>query len=217
MSRISKLSSYLEKCKTFADVACDHGYLAQYMLDNDLCERAIISDISDKSLDKARTLLKRYIQNGRCTAVCCDGLEKVQADFVLIAGIGGEEILKILKNSYIPSSFVFQPMKNARELREYLIENGCGIARDDVFSDGKNYYFTIKGCASGKRESYDKYMLEFGRDSLKGEVLREYLKAELEKKEKYLSAQMSDTSRRALEENIHFIREVLENGTRVNT
>lgn len=218
MSRISTLCSYLDNCKTFADVACDHGYLAQYMLKNNLCENAVISDISDKSLDKARSLLNEYIKSGRCTAVCCDGLKEVRgADLVLIAGIGGEEILKILKEAYIPESFVFQPMKNARGLREYLIQNGCRIACDDIFSDGKNYYFIIKGSLSGGNESYNEYQLAYGRDSLSNPLLKEYLTCELNKKLSYLSAEMTELSRTGLEKAIAFIREVLENESDGNT
>lgn len=218
MSRISTLCSYLDNCKTFADVACDHGYLAQYMLKNNLCEKAIISDISGKSLDKARALLKEYIKGGKCTAVCCDGLKEVRgADLVLIAGIGGDEILKIIKDAYIPQNFVFQPMKNARALRAYLLQKGCKITSDDIFSDGKNYYFVIKGNLSNVSEHYNAYQLAYGRDSLFNPILKEYLTCELYKKLSYLSAEMSEVSRANLEREIKFIREVLENEYDVNT
>ncbi|MDE7305973.1 MAG: class I SAM-dependent methyltransferase, partial [Clostridia bacterium] len=102
MDRIKKLCSYLKPCKSFADVACDHGYCAQYMLKNDFCESAIISDISAKSLSKAEKLLKQFIADGKCRAVCCDGLKLIpkETEQVLIAGIGGEEIIKILKASF---------------------------------------------------------------------------------------------------------------------
>lgn len=218
MSRISTLCSYLGPCRTFADVACDHGYFAQYMLKNNLCENAVISDISDKSLIKARALLDEYIKDGRCTAVCCDGLQKVRgADLVLIAGIGGDEILKILRESYIPENFVFQPMKNAQALRAYLIQSGCGITSDDIFSDGKNYYFVIKGSRSYTTEHYNEYQLAYGRDSLQNPVLKQYLTCELEKKISYLSAEMTQQSRSNLKKDIKFILEVLENDSLGNT
>ena len=74
MDRIQIICSYLKPCYTFADVACDHGYCAEYMLKNDLCRKAVISDVSAKSLEKAEKLLSGYIENGRCRSVCCDGL-----------------------------------------------------------------------------------------------------------------------------------------------
>lgn len=211
MDRITKLCSYLEKCAVFADVACDHGYCTKFMLDKGLCERAIISDISEKSLSKAQALLADYIQNGVCAVVCCDGLEKVKgADSVLIAGIGGEEIIKILQNSEIPQSFIFQPMKNAKELRGFLLDSGCFITCDDIFTDCRNYYFIIKGKNGGKKQSYTKAQLEYGADSLKNPVFADFLNTEIQKKQSYLLRGMSESSRESVQKSIDFMQGVLK-------
>ncbi|MDE6105349.1 MAG: class I SAM-dependent methyltransferase, partial [Clostridia bacterium] len=71
MERIERLCAFLDSCHVFADVACDHGYCAEYMLKNGLCESAVISDISEKSLAKAQKLLAPYIAENRCPSVCC--------------------------------------------------------------------------------------------------------------------------------------------------
>lgn len=219
MDRITQLCSFLQPCKTFADVACDHGYCAEYMLKNNLCNSAVISDISEKSLSKAQTLLSAYVENGRCRAVCCDGLEGIGesvgeiVDEVLIAGIGGEEIVKILKNSFIPKSFVFQPMKNAEELRAYLILKECEITVDDIFTDGRNYYFIIKGKRTGQTKNYHQAQLKYGADSLNNPVFYEYLKGELLKKKSYLTRTMSEESRFFLEADVAFMEGVLNGET----
>ena len=124
--RIETLCSLLGKAKTFADVGCDHGYCSEYMLKNDLCEKAILSDISKGSLAKAEELLAEYIADGRAVSVLGDGFLGVPADTeeVLIAGMGGSEIVSILsdkKYGFIPKRFVFQPMHDAEKLRRYLI------------------------------------------------------------------------------------------------
>lgn len=211
MDRISRLCSYLDKCSTFADVACDHGYFAEYMLKNGFCDSAVISDISAKSLQKAQTLLDGYIKQGKCKAVCCDGLELIDRGVrqAIIAGIGGEEIIKILKNSFIPQSFVFQPMKNAEALRSYLIERGCALTADDIFSDGKNYYFIIKGINCGGMANYSEAELLYGRDSIKNPVFKEYLKEEIAKKQSYLQRVMTDENRAILEKETAFMQGVL--------
>ena len=211
MDRINKLCSYLCKCKTFADVACDHGYIAEYMLKNGLCESAVVSDISEKCLKKAEILLSNYISAGKCRAVCCDGLQKIDpdTDCVMIAGIGGEEIIKILSEGFIPESFVFQPMKNAEALRGYLLNNGCFIETDDIFSDGKKYYFVIKG-RKGSAQKYTKAQLLYGKDSLKNPVFYSYLKEELHKKSNYLKNDMTAESRKLLTEQIKLMEEVLK-------
>lgn len=212
MQRIKKLCSYLFECNTFADVACDHGYIAEYMLKNGLCESATVSDISEKCLKKAEILLSEYISAGKCRAVCCDGLKGVDrdTDCVMIAGIGGEEIIKILKEGFIPKAFVFQPMKNAEALREFLLENGCYLDTDDVFTDGKKYYFVIKG-GKGQAQQYTEEEIIYGRDSLKNPVFYDYLKKELHKKKSYLKSRMSEENRALLVRQIEKMEEVIKN------
>ena len=83
MDRINKLCAYLEKCETFADIGCDHGYCTLYMLENNLCKRAVISDVSSKCLEKAERLLKDYIEEGRAASVCCFGLDEVDENIEL--------------------------------------------------------------------------------------------------------------------------------------
>ena len=211
MERIRKLCTYLPKCKTFADVACDHGYIAEYMLKEGLCESAVVSDISEKCLKKAQTLLSEYISEGKCRAVCCDGLKSIDSntDCVMIAGIGGEEIIKILNEGFIPKSFVFQPMKNADALRKYLLDNDCFIQTDDIFSDGKKYYFIIKG-RKGGAQRYTQNQLLYGKDSLENPVFFDYLKKELNKKKSYLKNDMADESREILTNQIKKMEEVLK-------
>lgn len=179
------------------------------MLQSGLCESAVISDISAPSLAKAELLLKDYIAAGRVKAVCCAGLEDVpECDLVLIAGMGGEEICGILKNAYIPRSFVFQPMKNAKKLRAYLLEKGAHISADEPFESGGKFYFVIKGERSGASEPYSAAGLEFGKN-LCGEITKKYLLSELEKKRTYLQRGPSDAERRRIEGEILFFKGVL--------
>ena len=139
--RIKTLCSLLEKTDVFADVGCDHGYCTQYMLESGLCERAIFSDISKGSLQKAQTLLADYVAEGKAEGVLGNGFFGIPDTVgeVLIAGMGGSEILSILtdkKCGFLPKTFVFQPMLNADKLRRFLIDNGGYITRDFTFKDG---------------------------------------------------------------------------------
>ena len=173
--RIDTLCSLLTKAETFADVGCDHGYCSEYMLKNELCGKAILSDVSKGSLAKAETLLAPYIRQGKAVSVLGDGFFGVPSDVdeVLIAGMGGSEIVSILsdeKYGFMPKRFVFQPMHDSEKLRRYILENGGYIERDYTFQDVK-FYDVIVG---GKREegqdmqpSYSDAEYEFGRDNLK--------------------------------------------------
>ncbi len=141
-ARLDELFSLLPPCSKFADVGCDHGYIAQRMLLSGKCGHAVISDISEKCLKKAETLLKGEIEAGRATAVVSDGLEQLPADcdLALIAGMGGEEIVEILKRApFLPATLCLQPMKNAEKLRVALMVLGYRIEKDYTFRDGKFY------------------------------------------------------------------------------
>ena len=124
--RLRILCGEIPVCDVFADVGCDHGYCTQYALEHGLCRKAYISDISAKSLQKAETLLAPYIAEGRVESVCCAGLEKIprEAEAVMIAGMGGEEIISILKNGFLPQKLLLQPMQNVPKVRAFLLENG---------------------------------------------------------------------------------------------
>lgn len=166
--RLAAVCGELEKCDTFADVGCDHGYCTLYMLEKGLCRTAQISDISAKSLKKAQALLSAYIAEGRVCPVVCDGLAGIDrgTEQVLIAGMGGEEIVKILSDGFLPPKLVLQPMKNAEKVRAFLLGRGYALLRDHTFYADKKFYDLIKAVKGGKQEEYNKDMLSFGRENI---------------------------------------------------
>ena len=203
--RIAHICSAAVKADVFADIGCDHGYMTEYMLKNGLCKRAYISDISAKSLKKAEELLAPYIAAGRCFPVVADGLDGLpeRADFVLIAGLGGEEIVRMLGRAELPPRFLLQPMKNSEKLRRYLVARGAKIELDYTFSEGKErrkYYDLILG-GSGGKEAYTEREYRFGRDNLNGRSPYPFLffaREELEKTNTRLGAALREGSRGAL-------------------
>ena len=171
--RIDTLCSLLVKADSFADVGCDHGYCTEYMLKNGLCERAILSDISKGSLAKAEALLVPYIRAGRAVSVLGNGFYGVpkDTDEVLIAGMGGSEIVGILsdkKYGFIPKRFVFQPMHDGEKLRRYILANEGYIERDFTFKDGKYYEVLVGGRRKKDApvQSYTDAEYEFGKENL---------------------------------------------------
>ncbi len=157
--------SHIPRVKTFADVGCDHGYMAKFALDNGLCDFAYLTDVSRGSLSKAEQLLKRQIAEGRAQAFCCDGMNALPQipDCALIAGMGGEEIVKILSERLLPRYLVLQPMKNAEKVREFLLSNGHKITADYTFEDGKFYDMIV---SERGEDCYTLLQIRFGRDNL---------------------------------------------------
>lgn len=211
MGRINEISALIDNCESFADVGCDHGYIALSVLQSGKCKSVTVTDISAKCLAKAEKLLADYICDGRCRAVCCDGLKGVSSDTeqVLVAGMGGEEIIKILSEGFIPKKFILQPMKNADKVRKFLLSRGCKIVYDGIFKDGK-YYFVIKGERYGGGEIYSDVQLAFGRDSIGGSILKEFADNEIKKCKTYFAACADAVRRAELSTQIKLLAEVLK-------
>lgn len=215
--RIDTLCSLLVAAPTFADVGCDHGYCSEYMLKNGLCEHVIFSDISKGSLQKAQTLLADFVEDGRATGVLGDGFFGVPSDVdqVLIAGMGGSEMVSILDDKthgFIPKRFVLQPMHDSEKLRAYLLEKGAEILSDYTFFDGK-YYDVIVGIRQGKACEYTPAELEFGRDNIRcrPEAFLRRLQKLLANTDKYLEIPaLQDESRKALQEKKQRLQGVLD-------
>ena len=164
--RLLKIFGEIPEGKIFADVACDHGYIAKAMISAGKCEKVYISDISEKSLEKARTLLKEYIESGKAESFVSDGFAAVPpCDVALVAGIGGALTVNILKSApFLPDKLVLSPMRNLKEVRKTLIRKGYKILKDfTVFADGE--YYEIIVSEKGKDE-LSKDEEEFGRTNL---------------------------------------------------
>lgn len=167
-ARIEKICSHLPKGGKLADVGCDHGYCARQAFRLGLFEKVYVSDISEGSLSKAKKLLAKEIGEGRCVPVLADGMHGLpdDCDCLLIAGLGGEEIVRIVGEGYLPRNFVFQPMKNPEKVREFLLSKGANITADYTFGEGFYYEIIVGNTDRTPEYGYSEWELKFGRDNL---------------------------------------------------
>ncbi len=211
--RLERIFSEIPNCSSFADVGCDHGFIAEKMILSGKANSVIISDISEPSLQKAKKLLKKHIDSGKVTAICTDGLNGLPNDVeaVLIAGMGGEEIIKILiSSSFLPPILVLQPMKNVDKVRRTLFDLGYGIEKDYLFIDKK--YYNLIVCKIGMQcERYSELEFVFGRDNLrnKSQDFKIYLQNELSMMEKCLPFIENESEKQTVSERIKLFKEVL--------
>ena len=125
----------------FADIGTDHGQLVSYALERGIAERAFAVDISPKSLRKAEQNIRERGLSDRVEFFCGDGLKPLREipAVVVIAGMGGNETVKILSESLPPKKVVSIPHQDAHLVRRYLVENGYGLTADYIVEDGKFY------------------------------------------------------------------------------
>ena len=96
--RLQSVYDRIESCETLCDCGCDHGKVIVKALAEGKAKRGIAIDISYASLSKARVLAGEYAVEDRLTAIVADGLSglKTCCDYVVVAGMGAEEIIRIM-------------------------------------------------------------------------------------------------------------------------
>ena len=210
-TRLQPVCGHLSPCDPRADVGCDPGDCTRAALARGLCRRAVISDISRSSLHKAEELLSSYIAEGRVESVCCAGLSQVSrnCDQVLIAGMGGEEIVKILEGSFLPQALVLQPMKNTEKVRAFLLEKGYCLVRDFLFYDGPKHYDLLRAERGAPPRAYGSLELEFGYDNIHAPLpdFDRFLRGEIENARGRL--EKAAAGRAALQERLRRLEEAL--------
>ena len=172
-----------------ADIATDHGYLAELLSRCEKVSKVIATDISQACLDKTNELKKRCNLD-KIETKLGDGLQPIDsADISVMAGIGGYEIIKILSNQNTLINgknkcdlFVFQPSKNAAELRLYLIEKNIANLRDFiVYSSGKFYPIIVASLLEKNNIEKTIFNVYFGRDnSIENNEFLRFLKSQIE-------------------------------------
>ncbi|MBD5128723.1 MAG: SAM-dependent methyltransferase [Ruminococcaceae bacterium] len=156
----NRLQAAAELCrsgKIAADVGCDHAQLA-CRLAMDKSALVIASDVRDGPLEAARrTVSECGVTNVK--TVKSDGLAEIDfADDVIICGMGGELIAKIISGCRFLNSdtrFILQPMTRAEYLRKWLYNNGFELLEERTAYDGGRGYTVMLAAYTGVSREID--------------------------------------------------------------
>ncbi len=143
----------MRKDKSVCDVGTDHALLPCYLYNIGIKD-ITASDINDGPLDAAKETIRKYIGDDcRIKLVKSDGLSNISyADDVIIAGMGGELIARIVKECKFLNpdiSFILQPMTKAEALRRELYKNGFQIEAEKTAEEGDKLYVIMKVSYTG--------------------------------------------------------------------
>ncbi len=128
------------------DVGCDHGYLSAFFLENHPEGKALLIDKREGPLAKAALATSPYEKSGRATLSLSDGLSvwhPEAQDTVVIAGMGGREILSILRQTLdlvlVPEDYtlrlVWQAMRDVALVREMFRLAGAEAGEQKLVED----------------------------------------------------------------------------------
>ncbi len=191
--RLALCASFVREYSKIADIGTDHAYLPVYLIKSGRADHAVAADVRVGPLENAKKNISENGLSDRIKTVLSDGLEKIssdEADDIVIAGMGGELIVKIieaapwLKNS--SKHLILQPMTRAEELREYLCREGFRIITEKAcISCKKSYSVILCEYDGAERECSDvyRYIGELDNDkSMEAERYKYVINEKLKKK-----------------------------------
>lgn len=168
-ARLRSAVPYLKRGGAVIDVGTDHAYLPIYLVGEGISSRALACDINRGPIESAARNIAAAGLARRIDTLCTDGLhgaEQFAPDDIMIFGMGGELIIRILSEApWVKDAgigLVLQPMTRAHLLRRWLLENGFAIVGETITHEDR-YYQTIAARFSGKSEEYTEEELLLGR------------------------------------------------------
>lgn len=161
-ARLSLLAEMVRPGARAADVGTDHGYLIAWLAASGKIPSGIACDINRKPLEKAAFSLREYGVEEKVALVLCDGLSGVEpgsCDDIVIAGMGGDTIWKIIGSAPWTRDghlrFVLQPMTKAPALRRSLYRNGFVLEEERAAVSGGFPYCAMAARYTGERREIE--------------------------------------------------------------
>lgn len=166
-----------------ADVGTDHGFVPIWLVEHGTCSRALAMDVRRGPLERAREHIRQHRLEEAVETRLSDGLEKLkpgEADVVVIAGMGGELMLRILQDGdHVRDSvkcWILSPQSELEEFRKGLERLGLAVCRETMLVDDGKYY-TVMAAEPGSMHYEEDFRYRYG-DCLireRSPVLREFL------------------------------------------
>lgn len=209
--RLQAVADYVSFGGRVADVGCDHAYVSIYLAEIKIARSVIALDINKGPLERARANIERHGLGGTIETRLSDGLQMLkpdEADSIVIAGMGGALMVKILTEGcevmQTAKELILQPQSEIYKVREFLSRQQFAIIAENMVIDEGKYYTVMKAIQAGCCKQLQKYQLSkrehfhFGRLLLENRhpVLKSYLLWELGICENILQAlEKEDTAR----------------------
>lgn len=222
--RLWAVASMVTPGSVLADVGTDHAYIPIFLAEKGIIPAAVALDVNEGPLLRAEKNIAEHTLEGKIRTRLSDGVETLdpaEAESLVIAGMGGGLVIKILKNGMNKicrmKECILQPQSEIEKVRAFLLEEGFSFIDENMVEEEGKYYTVMKvlppenpgeGCrADGVRHQWNETELRYGRILLekRNPVLLRYLLREIKIREQILKSVESRDSER-----ISFRRRELE-------
>lgn len=145
--RLALAAALYEPCLLGADIGTDHGYLPCHLLQNHICQRMILTDLSPNAIQRAKAQVQRRHLEERVTLRCADGLDALTepCGCVSIMGMGGQTIAEILLRGQARlhgAVLVLSAHTELSAVRQAIMLIGYHITQERLCrADGRFYVF----------------------------------------------------------------------------
>jgi tRNA (adenine22-N1)-methyltransferase len=193
--RLKLIAHKTPVCNILGDIGTDHGYIPIYLVKNNTCKRAIACDIRKGPLLAAANNVKSFGMEEHIETRLGDGLKPLnenEAQVIIIAGMGGYLISKILTDGFSKAktadALILQPMNEINTLREWLYANGFEIYDEELINEGEKIYNVICTRWTGEIKELDRVYYHVGQKLVerKGPLLDRLLQRRIGQLEKII-------------------------------
>ena len=190
--RLERVVSFVRPCASAADIGTDHALVPVELVRRGIVKKALAMDVRPGPLSRAKEQISRAGLSDQIEPRLSDGLAALkpqEAETVIIAGMGGELIIRILTvDRHMWDSvaqWVLSPHSEVFKVRGWLLENGFSIEKEDMVCEDGKYYVLMDVRRAGSGIESPARDAEFVRllygDGLireRNPVLAQYLKEE---------------------------------------
>ena len=205
-----------------ADIGTDHGFVPIRLMELEKAGHAIAMDVRKGPLLRAQEHVRSFGMQDRIETRLSDGMQKLkagEADTVVIAGMGGELMLRILKQAEPAvlsgiQTFLLSPQSELSVFRHGLEELGLAIREERMLEEEGKYYTIMRvehGSMKADTEAEYRYGMCLTEDSIP--VLKELLDKEERQYQEiagHLSRQEKEGAKARLEEITALLQQIEE-------
>ena len=187
LETIISMVPHLGPAACVADVGTDHGFVPIRLVELGVCGRALAMDVRPGPLERAREHIRRHGLEEQIGTRLGDGLKALgpgEAQAVVIAGMGGELMLRILEEgAHVRSDishWILSPQSELSRFRHGLERLGLSIRDEEmVLEDGK--YYTVMEVVPGAMGYGQEYRYRYGDCLIRkaSPVLQSFLEREM--------------------------------------
>ncbi len=149
--RLERVAAHVPAGARLADIGSDHGYLLIALINRGTIAAAVAGEVALTPFHAAQRSVHKYGLGERISVRLANGLAAIEPGdgitAISLCGMGGETIRDILDRDKAHLSgkerLILQPNGGEQPLRQWLMENGYRILREEVLRENRFNYEII--------------------------------------------------------------------------